>query len=112
MPDLQNLLDQIDRLDQQATKGPWSATPKTYGIARVKNLEGLTIATNTSESITELIALARTALPQLAKALRGVLDVLDTYPAPSKEADPTGYTTARLALLEQRIREAIGDDDD
>ena len=43
----------------------------------------------------------------LARALEAVLDVLDAHPAPRKEADPTGYTTARIELLEGYVREAI-----
>lgn len=43
----------------------------------------------------------------LARALEAVLDVLDDHPAPRKEADPTGYATTRLELLEHRVREAI-----
>ena len=124
MPDLQVLLDQIDQLDQEATNGPWEYDGSTIDSKTTFD-EVVTTEVNCSmycyggtgkgvqdDNDAEFIALARTALPQLAAAVKGVLDVLDTYPAPTKEADPTGYTTARLAQLEHRIREAIGDDDE
>ena len=46
---------------------------------------------------------------QLAKAVHAVLGVLDDYPLPDRTQDPTGYTTARIELLEREIREAISD---
>ena len=46
---------------------------------------------------------------QLAQAVRAVLGVLDDYPLPDRTQDPTGYTTARIELLEREIREAISD---
>lgn len=82
MPDLQNLLDQIDRLDQEATKGPWTATGDVYG-GKVYEPSGYPLPGCTScgeneatyqGQDAEFIALARTALPQLAKALRAVID--------------------------------------
>lgn len=107
---LTDLLDQIDRLDQEATPGPWQSdgdallgdTYKDHNATLAPFL-GDIMRSNDAE----FIALARTALPALAQAVQGVLDVLDGHPAPRKEADPTGYATARLELLEHHVREAI-----
>ena len=120
---LDHLLDQIDRLDQEATKGPWTSIGNDCG-GKVYEPSGYPLPGCTScgeneatyeGQDAEFIALARTALPALAQAVKGVLDVLDGHPAPRKEADPTGYATARIELLEHRVREAIqeaiGDDD-
>lgn len=95
MPDLQALLEEIDRLDQQATKGPWHVAPEEddggskfpWAIFGPKNdlwgpqgwdhehyiqeIPELTIPD------AEFIALARTTLPQLAKAVRAVMELLD-----------------------------------
>ena len=46
---------------------------------------------------------------QLAQAVRAVLGVLDDYPLPDRTQDPTGYTTARIELLEDKVRAAISD---
>ena len=125
---ISTLLDQIDRLDQEATKAPWityGGSDSEYGeYTNVCNTfhNGDTLDLDLvahvydDKSSAEFIALARTAMPALAQAVRGVLDVLDAHPAPRKEADPTGYATTRLELLEHRVREAIqevlgGDDD-
>lgn len=93
MPDLQALLDRLIDLGD---------------LDRTCSL--------TDDQDMEFVKLCIDNAPRLAKAVRGVLDVLDAHPAPRKEADPTGYATARLELLEHRVREAItealGDDDD
>ena len=108
MPDqITRLLDQIDRLDQEATKGPWSATPKTYGIARVKNLEGLTIATNTSESITEFIALARTFAPSASRALRTILTECESFEVAHDDEDNPFHQGVHWTVM--AIRQAITD---
>ena len=75
------LLDQIDRQSIEARRYPESA-----------QFEGLLEHTG-----------------QLAQAVRAVLGVLDDYPLPDRTQDPTGYTTARIELLEREIREAISD---
>lgn len=112
------LLDQIDRLDQQATKGPWQITETNdcegLQIAHVKQLgKSLAIAEHRVVHIDEedadatLIALSRTALPALARAVRAVLGVLDYYEVPGKQQDPTGYAAAELETLDRYILEAI-----
>lgn len=129
MPDLNHLLQEIDRLDQEATKAPWityGGSDSEYGeytnICNIfhngdtPDLDLVAHVYDDHQQNAEFIALARTAMPALAAAVKGVLDVLDAHPAPRKEADPTGYATVRLELLEHRVREAItealGDDDD
>ena len=110
---LTDLLDQIDRLDQQATKGPWEShfggNPGDKWLSVEPKTGARTICTITDDhqQNAEFIALSRTAMPALAAAVKGVLDVLDAHPEPRKEADPTGYATTRLELLEHRVREAI-----
>ena len=118
---LTDLLDEIARLDQQATTGPWEYDGSTIDSKATFD-EVVTTEVNCSmycyggtgkgvqdDNDAEFIALARTALPQLARALEAVLDMLDTYQAPTKRVEPTDYTSARLGLLERRIREAITD---
>ena len=115
---LTDLLDQIDRLDQQATPGPWTTGEndetglKYFGTGYCDCCTppipsaGIILG-ETGRAEAEFIALARDALPQLAEALRAVLDVLDDYTMPGKLHDPTGIAGAELETLEQYIREAI-----
>ena len=79
MSQITDLLDQIDRQSIEARRYPESA-----------QFEELLEHTG-----------------QLAQAVRAVLGVLDDYPLPDRTQDPTGYTTARIELLEREIREAI-----
>ena len=82
MPDqITRLLDQIDRQSIEARRYPESA-----------QFEELLEHTG-----------------QLAQAVRAVLGVLDDYLLPDRTQDPTGYTTARIELLEHEIRKAISD---
>ena len=82
MPDqITDLLDQIDRQSIEASRYPESA-----------QFEELLEHTG-----------------QLAQAVRAVLGVLDDYPLPPKQYDPTGIALAELATLEQQIRQAITD---
>ena len=81
MSQITDLLDQIDRQSIEARRYPESA-----------QFEELLEHTG-----------------QLAQAVRAVLGVLDDYPLPDRTQDPTGYTTARIELLEREIREAISD---
>ena len=81
MGQITDLLDQIDRQSIEARRYPESA-----------QFEGLLEHAG-----------------RLALAIRAVLGVLDDYPLPDRTQDPTGYTTARIELLEHEIREAISD---
>lgn len=82
---LTDLLDQIDRLDQEATKGPWEKLGSTVESNGTYE-DVITTEVDCSsycyggrgggvlkDKDAEFIALARTALPQLAKALQTVL---------------------------------------
>lgn len=85
MGQIKDLLDQIDRLDQQATRSPWGIHQGeyyevgpleddlgdvlvSYGIVEVADLPDA-----------EFIALARTALPALSRAVRAVLKECDRF---------------------------------
>jgi len=98
-----DLLDQIDRLDQQATKGPWDHTVEWaeigsgsdsvihgYGYAHCDGcdeaVESVDSRVALSPQDAEFIALARTALPTLAKALRAVMELHKTR---VHDEDPT-----------------------
>ena len=94
MPDLQTLLQEIDRLDQEATKGPWTSIGNDCG-GKVYEPSGYPLPGCTScgeneatyeGQDAEFIALARTALPQLAAAVRAGLELHKTR---VHDEDPT-----------------------
>ena len=71
---LTDLLDQIDRLDQEATPGPWRYEhTESPTFISGPDLQEITNAVWTDTDAI-YIELARTALPHLAKALRAVMD--------------------------------------
>lgn len=83
------LLDDVQRLDEQATQGPWEATPNAKVMSRTATWpegDARTIAdyfgnegavTECSrDADAELISLSRTALPKLAEAVYQVLELL------------------------------------
>ena len=83
---LTDLLDEIDRLDQEATDGPWTTGEndetglKYFGTGYCDCCtppipSAGVILGETGRAEAEFIALARTALPQLAKALEAVMVV-------------------------------------
>src|SRR5699024_3853608 len=87
MTDLQHLIAQIDRLDNEATEGPWTATGNAYG-GKVYEPTGYPLPGCTScgeneatyeGQDAEFIALARTFTPAASRALRDVLKTLDQY---------------------------------
>src|SRR5699024_8895164 len=97
MPDLQSLLDKIDRLDQQATKGPWIIDSIESGehalFVDEDNPEyghlgaaSSTVASFLLAKNADFIAHARESLPQLAKALQAVMELHKTR---VHDEDPT-----------------------
>lgn len=122
-----DLLDQIDRLDQEATKGPWTtdSTPDEFGIiwGAVEQIGGgfgeRAMVTEIMEehADAELIVLARTALPQLAKALRAVME--DCQSVENLVHKDHTYRTeydygmrAQARAVMEAITDALGADDD
>src|SRR5699024_520660 len=118
MPDqLTHLLDQIDQLDQQATKGPWH--PEYSVNTQSGWLDGRVYSEHDGESVTaevgdndaELIAVARTALPALAQAVRAVLDsceeavndVLKQYSPDDHDRGREGHACDILDLLQDAL---------
>ena len=78
MPDqITQLLDQIDRLDRDASPSPWQNDGYDVLGAPYELREMLlaphVASADQNESDAEFIALARTALPAMSKALRAVL---------------------------------------
>lgn len=104
MTDLKNLLDQIDRLDQQATKGPWhkdgdeilGAPYKECGYLKAPHV-GETYGT---ERDAEFIALARTFAPAAAKALRAVMELHKPETRWSYEPSPEWGFSTKVELFE------------
>ena len=121
---LTDLLDQIDRLDQQATKGPWEVVDEEYDDQIIANVtrsgllettERIVHADDAAPADREFIALARTALPQFAKALRAVMELHKTR---VHDEDPTspfcnicGPVIGQSCETLQAITDALGGDD-
>ena len=123
MPDLQHLLDQIDRLDQEATKGPWAVGGKSAdgftffgekycdccqpGEGSYGDLIG-----EAPEKDAEFIALARTALPQLAAVIRRLRECAQTLTEDNNDAsDYASGIHEAVECFEHIIADALGDDD-
>lgn len=122
MPDLQALLDQIDQidqLDQQATQAPWTATGDVYG-GKVYEPSGYPLpgCTSCGENEAtyegrdaEFIALARTALPQLAAVIRRLRECAQNLTEDNNDAsDYASGIHEAVECLEHIIKDALGDD--
>lgn len=120
-----DLLDQIDRLDQQATKGPWHVAPEEdedgskfpWAIFGPKNdlwgpqgwdhehyiqeIPELTIPD------AEFIALARTFAPAAAKALRTILTECESFEIAHDDEDNPFHQGVHWTVM--AIRQAITD---
>ena len=120
MPDLQALLDQIQRLDQEATKGPWHEDGdevlgdfyEDHGYLKAPVL-GVVWQ---NEHDAEFISLSRSALPKLAKVIDGLIE--HCHNVMSWET-PRGHEE-RIAVESRKqgaravykaITDALGDDD-
>ena len=139
MTDLQNLLDQIDRLDQEATKGPWESLGPNIESADYTQDDVVSTDVDCSTYCyggigrgiqnakdAEFIALARTFTPAAAKALRAVMELHMPFDWSFSAGDQVYTITsckecARLGADEedaiypcptvQAITDALGDDD-
>src|SRR5699024_9846426 len=119
---LTDLLDQIERLDKEATKGPWDHTVEWaeigsgsdsvihgYGYAHCdgcdEQIEGVDARVALSPDDAEFIALARTARHPLAKALRGARGPLSPGDAGLSAMAPPALT--QLARARRGVLDAI-----
>lgn len=113
MPDLQNLLDQIQRLDQQATPGPWEAVGRPYNacvnpVGKIRNLARLGDPLDSEAwGNAEFIALARTALPAMSKALQAVLKIEPARSGSGEFADGYDAALERVRHTVQAITDAM-----
>lgn len=119
--ELTDLLDQIDRLDQQATKGPWEKLGSTVESNGTYE-DVITTEVDCSsycyggrgggvlkDKDAEFIALARTALPKLAEAVYHVLDLLDVVEKSDKYSYDFGGNKAPSLVTTNEVRRAITD---
>lgn len=118
---LTDLLDQIDRLDQEATKGPWEKLGSTVESNGTYE-DVITTEVDCSsycyggrgggvlkDKDAEFIALARTALPKLAEAVYHVLDLLDVVEKSDKYSYDFGGNKAPSLVTTNEVRRAITD---
>ena len=131
---LTELLDQIDRLDQQATKGPWESRQLPVPVLghtatlHAENSEGETWTTEFPPEIGSHVhgddaaftSLARTALPQLAKALEAVMEIHQKTEHQRAYGFPRADKWEHYCMEDnqswpcptvQAITDALGDDD-
>lgn len=119
---LTDLLDEIQRLDKEATKGPWVAHP---GVKYVYTTEaGMVLDrawVDQPDADLHLAALARTALPKLAKALRAVLEVHQKTEHQRAYGFPKADKWEHYCIADNQswpcdthkaITDTLGDDDD
>ena len=118
---LTDLLDQIDRLDQEATPGPWEYDGSTIDSKATFD-EVVTTEVNCSmycyggtgkgvqdDNDAEFIALARTALPKLAEAVYHVLELLDATEKSDKYAYYFSRNKTPSLVTTNEVRRAITD---
>lgn len=87
MEHIVQLLDQIEATDQKASPGPWQSDGDAIMGATYRDHNALLapfLGDVMQSNDAEFIVLARTALPQLSKALRAVLAECDK----ADQADP------------------------
>lgn len=117
---LTELLDQIQQLDQQATPGPWVSDkshlydyvePHPYDLYEAAE-DDPPLASDILPRDGEFIALARTALPQLAAVIRRLRECAQTLTEDNNDAsDYASGIHEAVECLEHIIKDALGDDD-
>ena len=117
MPDLQALLDQIDMLDGELLPD-WKYNDRTGAvIANAYRKQGDKWSCLVAKGIPadrdgEFIALARTALPQLAAVIRRLRECAQTLTEDNNDAsDYASGIHEAVECLEHIIKDALGDDD-
>lgn len=80
------MLDELERLDQAATPGPWAANRGSHGVMVLSplNIIVATCSWGTDEANTAnsaLICAARNALPALLRVARAAQTLLDQVPS-------------------------------
>lgn len=117
------LLGQIDRLDQEATKAPWityGGSDSEYGeytnicnTFHNGNTPDLDIVAHVydDKSSAELIALARTFAPAAAKALRAVMEIHKPFHADHYYNGMDGESLHRFVLRCDGCEESGGIED-
>lgn len=113
---LTELLEEIDRLDRDASPSPWQNDGYDVLGAPYKLREMLlaphVASADQNECDAEFIALARTALPQLAKALQAVMDcVIDME---QDNGDDSAYSNGvrhMAGTVRHIVTDALGDVD-
>lgn len=108
MPDqIRKLLDDVQRLDEQATPGPWTWGDNRDGLGNKLHPTAFPGKYNpiadfeyTNDEDAEFIALSRTALPKLAEALRAVLELHKPETRWSYESVPDYGFSSKDELIE------------
>ena len=120
---LADLLDQIDRLDQEATKGPWiidSIESGEHALFVDEDNPGyghLGAASSTVASFllaenANFIANARESLPKLAAVIRRLRECAQTLTEDNNDAsDYASGIHEAVECFEHIITDALGDDD-
>src|SRR5699024_5043435 len=124
---LTDLLDQIDRLELEIYPGPWVANDRGIGyeittqhqIDEAAEVNGWPMPINSGikdtfpRSDAEFIALARTALPQLAAVIRRLRECAQTLTEDNNDAsDYASGIHEAVECFEHIITDALGADDD
>lgn len=114
MPDIDSLLGQIQRLELEIYPGPWVANDLGIGY-EITTQQQMPINSGIKDTFprsdAEFIALARTALPQLAKALRAVMEIHKPFHADHYYNGMDGESLHRFVLRCDGCEESGGIED-
>ena len=113
------LLDEIDRLEGHITPGPWEAVGRPYNACvspagQIRNLARLGDPLDPEAwKNAEFIALSRTALPQLAKAVKTILSECESFEVAHDDKDNPFHQGVRWTVMaiRQAITDALAGDD-
>ena len=118
MPDLQKLLHEIQRLDNEATPGPWysyfggNPGDKWMSVEPERGSRTICTVTDDHKPNAVLIAQSRTALPQLAAVIRRLRECAQTLTEDNNDAsDYASGIHEAVECFEHIIADALGDDD-